>query len=167
MLLKISLSNKCCSFKLSIHQKKNPEQIYFFAVSTEILSSTTVFNIDDIKKHFFFCHQHFFFHTTQHSIQNITEQNNRHILNISKSSQKGGGEGRTTKTQKSLLHTITYIKQKTLPSINGWRPGPTDSRRCTFTRHYLQEARNISWSAYWNYFWRPVTLKTGVMATEN
>ncbi len=82
----------------------------------------------------------FFSHITQHSIQNITKQNNRHILNISKSSQKGGREGRTTKTQKSLLHTITYIKQKTLPSINGRRPGPTDSRRCTFTSYYLQEA---------------------------
>ncbi len=78
----------------------------------------------------------FFSHITQHSIQNITKQNNRHILNISKSSQKGGREGRT-KTQKSLLHTITYIKQKTLPSINGRRPGPTDSRRCTFTSHSL------------------------------
>ncbi len=51
-------------------------------------------------------------HITQHSIQNITKQNNRHILNISKSSQKGGREGRTIKTQKSLLHTITYITQK-------------------------------------------------------
>ncbi len=91
-----------------------------------------------------FRYQHLFFlffsHITQHSIQNTTKQNNRHTLNISKSSQKGGREGRTTKTQKSLLHTITYIKQKTLPSINGRRPGPTDSRRCTFTRHYLQEA---------------------------
>ncbi len=83
---------------------------------------------------------YFFSHITQHSIQNITKQNNRHILNISKSSQKGGREGRTIKTQKSLLYIITYIKQKTLPSINGRRPGPTDSRRCTFTNHYLQEA---------------------------
>ncbi len=58
----------------------------------------------------------FFSHITQHSIQNITKQNNRHILNISRSNQKGGGEGRTTRTQKSLLYTITYIKQKTLPS---------------------------------------------------
>ncbi len=82
----------------------------------------------------------FFSHITQHSIQNITKQNNRHILNISKSSQKGGREGRTIKTPKSLLYTIAYIKQKTLPSVNGRRPGPTDSRRCTFTRHYLQEA---------------------------
>ncbi len=54
--------------------------------------------------------------------------------------QKGGREGGTTRTQKSLLYTITYIQQKTLPSINGQRPGPTDSRSCTFTRHYLQEA---------------------------
>ncbi len=83
----------------------------------------------------------FFFSHITHSIQNITKQNNRHILNISRSNQKGGGEGRTTKTQKSLLYTITYIKEKTLPSINGRRPGPTNSRRCTFTRHYLQELR--------------------------
>ncbi len=49
----------------------------------------------------------FFTHnTTQHL--NITKQNNRHILNISRSNQKGGREERSTKTQKSLLHTITY-----------------------------------------------------------
>ncbi len=89
---------------------------------------------------FFFVINIFFSHITQHSIQNITKQNNKHILNISKSSQKGGREGRTIKTQKSLLYIITYIKQKTLPSINGRGPGPTDSRRCTFTWHYLQEA---------------------------
>ncbi len=82
----------------------------------------------------------FFSHITQHNIQNITKQNNRHILNISRSNQKGGREGRTIKTQKSLLYTITYIHQKTLPSINGRGPGPTNSRRCTFTWHYLQEA---------------------------
>ncbi len=81
-----------------------------------------------------------FSHITQHSIQNITKQNNRHILNISRSNQKGGREGRTTRTQKLLLHTITYIHQKTLPSINGRRLGPTNSCRCTFTWHYLQEA---------------------------
>ncbi len=93
---------------------------------------------------FFFCYQQFFIlffsHITQHNIQNITKQNNRHILNILRSNQKGGREGRTIKTQKSLLHTITYIHQKTLPSINGRRPGPTNSRCCTFTSHYLQEA---------------------------
>ncbi len=84
--------------------------------------------MDNPKAHrsFFFCYQQFFFfsHITQHSIQNITKQNNRHILNISRSNQMGGREGRTTRTQKSLLYTITYIQQKTLPSINGRRPGP-------------------------------------------
>ncbi len=68
----------------------------------------------------FFCCCFFFFkkifflfsHTTQHNIQNTTKQNNRHILNISRSNQKGGGEGRTTRTQKSLLYTITYVQQK-------------------------------------------------------
>ncbi len=49
---------------------------------------------------FFFVMNYFFFsHITQRSIQNITKQNNRHILNISRSNQKGGREGRTTKTQ--------------------------------------------------------------------
>ncbi len=45
---------------------------------------------------FFFCYHHFFLfsHITQHSIHNITKQNNRHILNFSKSSQKGGRAGR-------------------------------------------------------------------------
>ncbi len=64
----------------------------------------------------------FFSHITQHNIQNITKHNNRHILNISRSNQKGGREGRTIKTQKSFLYTITYIHQKTLPSINGRGP---------------------------------------------
>ncbi len=76
---------------------------------------------------------YFFSHTTQHNIQNTTKQNHRHILKISRSNQKGGGEGRTTRTQKLLLYIITYIQQKTLPSINGRRPGPTNSRRYTFT----------------------------------
>ncbi len=92
---------------------------------------------------FFFVINNFYFifsHTTQHNIQNKTKQNSRHILNISRFNQKGGREGRTTRTQKSLLYIITYIQQKTLPSLNGWRPGPTDSRRCTFTWDNLQEA---------------------------
>ncbi len=80
------------------------------------------------------------YNITQHNIQNITKQNNRHILNILKSSHKGGREGRTGKTQKSLLHTITYTKKKTLPSINGQGLGPIDLRRCTFISHYFQEA---------------------------
>ncbi len=85
----------------------------------------------------------FFSHTTQHNIQNKTKQNSRHILNISRFNQKGGREGRTTRTQKSLLYIITYIQQKTLPSLNGWRPGPTDSRHCTFTCDNLQEATDL------------------------
>ncbi len=89
----------------------------------------------------YFLFYQIFFIFSQHRNQNITKQNSRHILcPVSKFSQKGGREGRTTKNQKSLLHTITYIKQKTLPSINGRGPGPTDSHRCTFTCHYLQEA---------------------------
>ncbi len=95
-----------------------------------------VFFLFVINNFFFF----FFSHTTQHNIQKTTKQNNRHILNISRSNQKGGGEGRTTRTQKLLLYIITYIQQKTLPSINGQRPGPTNSRRCTFTWDNLQEA---------------------------
>ncbi len=54
-----------------------------------------------------FCYQQFLFfifsHTTQQNIQNKTKQNSRHILNISRFNQKGGREGRTTRTQKSLL----------------------------------------------------------------
>ncbi len=45
----------------------------------------------------------FFFFHTQHNIQNKTKQNSRHILNISRFNQKGGREGRTTRTQKLLL----------------------------------------------------------------
>ncbi len=55
---------------------------------------------------------YFFSHTTQHNIQNRTKQNSRHILNISRFNQKGWREGRTTRTQKSLLYIITYIQQK-------------------------------------------------------
>ncbi len=101
-----------------------------------------VFNV----LHIFFVINNFLFFHTQHNIiskiQKQTNKKNRQILNISRSNQKGGGEGRTTRTQKSLLYTIlyTYVQQKTLPSINGRRPGPTNSRRCTFTSHYLQEA---------------------------
>ncbi len=91
---------------------------------------------------FFFCYQQFFnfifSHTTQHNIQNTTKQNNRHILNISRSNQKGGREGRTTRTQKLLLYIITYIQQKTLPSINGRRPGSTNSRRRLMTTGHSQ-----------------------------
>ncbi len=47
---------------------------------------------------------YFFTHNiTEQNIQNKTKQNSRHILNISRFNQKGGREGRTTRTQKSLL----------------------------------------------------------------
>ncbi len=56
----------------------------------------------------------FFSHTTQHSIQNTTKQNNRHILNISRSNQKGGGEGRTIRTQKvTPLYNHVYPPKNT------------------------------------------------------
>ncbi len=116
----------------------------FFEFKYRFESENTV--IDSYQQFFIL----FFSLITQHSIQNITKLNNRHILNISKSSQKGGREGRTIKTQnKSLLYTITYIKKKTLPSINGRRLGPTDSRRCTFTWHYLGLKKKIKWYCMW------------------
>ncbi len=53
-----------------------------------------------------------FSHTTQHNIQNKTKQNSRHILNISRFNQKGGREGRTTRTQKSLLYIVHVYSTK-------------------------------------------------------
>ncbi len=93
-------------------------------------------------KTFFFCYQQFFFffsHTTQHNIQNTTKQNNRHILHISKSNQREGErEGQQEHKVTPLYNHV--CPTKTLPSINGRGPGPTDSRRVTFTWHYMQEA---------------------------
>ncbi len=54
-----------------------------------------------------------------------------------KSNQKGEREG---DKKKKILYIITYIREKTLPSINSRRLGPINSRCCTFTSHYLQEA---------------------------
>ncbi len=63
--------------------------------------------ITSMPRQIFFCYQQFFIfifsQTTQHNIQNKTKQNSRHILNISRFNQKGGREGRTTRTQKLLL----------------------------------------------------------------
>ncbi len=106
-------------------------------------------------KHFFVINIYLFIfthNTTQHPKYNKTkQQTHTQHLKVQSKGRKGGreggrereggrkgeggreGGGRTTKTQKSLLHTIMYIKQKTLPSINGRRPGPTESHRCTFT----------------------------------
>ncbi len=47
MLQKVYISNECCSFELSIPQRK------CIMVSTKILSSTTVFSIDNNQKCFF------------------------------------------------------------------------------------------------------------------
>ncbi len=83
---------------------------------------------------FFFLFTH---NTTYHPKYN--KQNNRHILNISRSNQKGRREGMTIKTQKSLLYTITYIQQKTLPAsmVEAW---PHRLAPLHIPRHYLQEA---------------------------
>jgi len=45
MLQTISISNKCCSFELSIHQRILKKWI---TVSAKLLSSTTVFNIRNV-----------------------------------------------------------------------------------------------------------------------
>ncbi len=61
---------------------------------------------------FFFYQQFFIFfifsHTTQHNIQNTTKQNNRHILNISRSNEKGGGELELFLTPKSAIRIIYF-----------------------------------------------------------
>ncbi len=87
---------------------QRPEQTRYgtMLVSIGLLWSATGLQITH--SFFFFCYQQFFFififsQTTQHNIQNKTKQNSRHILNISKFNQKGGREGRTTRTQKLLL----------------------------------------------------------------
>jgi len=48
--VKTSIYNKCCSFELSIHRRII--QKCRLSVSTKILSSITVFNIDNNKKFF-------------------------------------------------------------------------------------------------------------------
>ncbi len=86
----------------------------------------------------FFCYQQFFFfsHITQHSIQNITkQQTHTQHLKVQSKGRERGKDNKNTKV--TPLYNQVY-QTKTLPSVNGRRPGPTDSRRCTFTRHYLQ-----------------------------
>ncbi len=81
----------------------------------------------------------FFSHTTQHSIQNTTKQTQTYTQHF-KIQSKGRERGKDIRTQKvTPLYNHVYPPKNTA-SINGRRPGPTDSRRCTFTRHYLQEA---------------------------
>ncbi len=91
---------------------------------------------------FFFCYQQFLFifsHTTQHNIQIKQTKQQTHTQHL-KVQSKGRERGKDNKNTKvTPLHNRVY-QQKTLPSLNGWRPGPTDSRRCTFTCDNLQEA---------------------------
>ncbi len=92
--------------------------------------------------HLFFVINIFFFffthNTTQHPKYNKTKQQTQtqHL----KVQSKGRERGKDNKnTEVTPLNNHVY-QTKTLPSINGRRPGPTNSRHCTFTSHYLQEA---------------------------
>ncbi len=82
---------------------------------------------------FFFTHN-----TTQHPKYNKTKQqtHTQHLKVQSKGREKGK-DNKNTKVTPPYNHVY---QAKTLPSINGRRLGSIDSRRCTFTRHYLQEA---------------------------
>ncbi len=76
--------------------------------------------------------------TTQYLFKtNKTQQNNKRILLIPKVQSKGRER---KKHNKSFHYIITYIRGKTLPSINSGRLAPIDSCCCTFTSYYLQEA---------------------------
>ncbi len=75
---------------------------------------------------FFFCYQQFYFifsHT--HNIISKIKQNknSRHILN-SQGSIKREGERDGQQNTKITPYIITYIQQKTLPSLNGWSLAP-------------------------------------------
>ncbi len=82
----------------------------------------------------------YFFHTytTQHPKYNKTKQQT-HTQRL-KVQSKGRERGKDNKNTKVTPLYNQVCPTKTLPSINGRRTGPTDSRHCTFTRHYLQEA---------------------------
>ncbi len=137
---------------------------------------------------FFFVINIFFFfsHITQHSIQNITKQNNRHILNISKSSQKGGREGRTTKTQK--LSTIFYfifshITQHSIQNITkqnnrhilnisrsnqkGGREGRTIKTQKSLLYNHIYQTKNTAkhqWSKAWPHRLAPLHIHKSLFA---
>ncbi len=81
----------------------------------------------------------FFSHTTQH-ISKINQTKQQTHTQHLKVNQKGGGEGRTTRTQKLLLYIITYYSTKNTASINGRRPGPTDLAPLYIHMRQLQEA---------------------------
>ncbi len=80
----------------------------------------------------------FFSHITQHPKYNKTkQQTHTQHLKVQSKGRERGKDNKNTKV--TPLYNHVY-QAKTLPSINGRRPGPTNSRRCTFTSHYLQEA---------------------------
>ncbi len=90
-------------------------------------------------RRFFFVINIFFFfthNTTQHPKYNKTKQQT-HTQHLKVQSKEKGKDNKNTKVTPPYNHVY---QTKTLPSINGRRPGPTDSRRCTFTSQYLQEA---------------------------
>ncbi len=87
---------------------------------------------------FFFCYQQFFFffsHNTTNPKYNKTKQQ-KHTQHLKVQAKGRRKDNKNTKV--TPLYNHVYSTKK-LPSINGRRPAP-DSRRCTFTRHYLQEA---------------------------
>ncbi len=104
----------------------------------------------DWQSHLLFLLSTFFiyFHTQHHntiSIQNKKTQQKTNVYSLfKKSNQKGGREREKKNTKKkhnkSFLYIMTYIRGKTLASINSGRLGPINLRCCTFTSYYLQEA---------------------------
>ncbi len=99
-----------CSFKYYILPFAILIQSYFLQHKLYFVHSVVIvhcLSFNSMHNFFFFVINNFFIfifsQTTQHNIQNKTKQNSRHILNISKFNQKGGREGRTTRTQKLLL----------------------------------------------------------------
>ncbi len=87
----------------------------------------------NLARHFFFVINNFLFffsHTTQHNIQiKQKKKKTADTYSTSQGSIKREGEREGQQEHKSYsksysLNIITYIQQKTLPSLNGWRPGP-------------------------------------------
>ncbi len=87
---------------------------------------------------FFFVINIFFIYFHKHH-NTISIQKQQTCTPYSKSTNKREREG-DKKHNKSFLYIVTYIRGKTLPSINSGRLGPINSRCCTFTSRYLQEA---------------------------
>ncbi len=82
----------------------------------------------------------FFSHIIQHSIQKYNKTKQQTHTQHLKVQSKGREKGKDNKNTKVTPPYNHVYQAKTLPSINGRRLGSIDSRRCTFTRHYLQEA---------------------------